>query len=280
VSSMRNALGAKGDERPARADAGHPNGSVRSASDSDHGGDQRLAQLRRGLRAHPCHGCSDLAEHLRWADRRERAATDNRSIQRRIEGRTASIARAFDRVCDVLESLDYLDGDTVTDHGQQLRRIYSQADLVVAECLRDGVWNGLDAPGLAAAVSILVYESRREGTPAAARPGSGRVAIAVEETSRVWARVRDLEMQHQLPPTPEPDAGFAGVVHRWARGMALADVLEGSDLTPGDFVRWCRQTLDLLDQVAALAGSDNGLRSAAMTAIAKVRRGVVESTLA
>ena len=34
--------------------------------------------------------------------------------------------------------------------GRALRRIYGERDLLVAECLRRGVWNDLDAPGLAA----------------------------------------------------------------------------------------------------------------------------------
>ncbi len=266
--------------RTALADRGTPAPHRNTHEPARHSGDAAAVEVRSRLRAHPCHGCSDLAEHLRWADRRARATTDHQVTQRRIEGRTASIARAFDQVCEVLESLDYLDGDTVTEHGQHLRRIYSQADLVIAECLREGVWDGLDAPGLAAAVSTLVYEARREGAPASPRPQGARVAVAMQDTARVWARVRDLEIEHRLPPTPEPDVGFAGVVHRWTRGMGLAEVLDGSDLTPGDFVRWCRQTLDVLDQVAALSGAASPLGVAATTAISHVRRGVVESTVA
>ncbi len=66
---------------------------------------------------------------------------------------------------------------------------------------------------------------------------------------------------------------------RWAQGQPLETVLRESDLSPGDFVRWCRQTLDLLDQVQASAGRGSELRSAAGDAIARVRRGVVEYSL-
>ena len=38
-----------------------------------------------------------------------------------MQRRSTSIAAAFDRVCQVLESLDYLDGDTVTADGDRLR---------------------------------------------------------------------------------------------------------------------------------------------------------------
>jgi ATP-dependent RNA helicase HelY len=49
-------------------------------------------------------------------------------------------------------------------------------------------------------------------------------------------------------------------------------------MTAGDFVRWCKQLVDLLDQVAVVAGLvDPGspVRSAARAAITGVRRGVV-----
>jgi ATP-dependent RNA helicase HelY len=269
-----NGGGPGGDPGTDRADARDTGDDAAGSTD-----ERDLAALRRRLRHHPCHGCADLAEHLRWADRRDRARADHEATQRRVEGRTASIARTFDRVCEVLTGLGYLDGDTVTGHGERLRRIYSQSDLLVAECLRAGVWDGLDAPGLAAAVSALVYESRREGAAAAARPPGGRIAAALDGTVRAWSRLRELETRHRITPTPEPDPGFARPVLAWARGASLGDVLDGAEMTPGDFVRWCRQTVDLLDQVAGVLGPDEPLGAAATAAVRAVRRGVVESTV-
>ena len=68
--------------------------------------------------------------------------------------------------------------------------------------------------------------------------------------------------------TREPDAGFAWPVHRWARGQTLSAVLtaaaqNGQELAAGDFVRWCRQVIDLLDQFAAVAGPDHPVGRAA-----------------
>ncbi|MFP3435689.1 hypothetical protein SB781_38665, partial [Paraburkholderia sp. SIMBA_061] len=81
---------------------------------------------------------------------------------RQIETRTGTVARVFDRVVEVLETLDYLrsDGDemTLTEAGRTMRRIYGERDLLVAESLRQGLWSGLDAPSLAAMACCLVYE--------------------------------------------------------------------------------------------------------------------------
>ena len=56
--------------------------------------------------------------------------------------------------------------------------------------------------------------------------------------------------------------------------MYKRQVLSGSDLTAGDFVRRCKQVVDLLDQVADAAPEPH-LRGVARTAVDKVMRGVV-----
>jgi ATP-dependent RNA helicase HelY len=67
-------------------------------------------------------------------------------------------------------------------------------------------------------------------------------------------------------------------VHRWASGARLESVLADADLAAGDFVRWCKQVVDLLGQIEQAAGEAEGgaaLRRAAKDAIEGVRRGVV-----
>ena len=124
--------------------------------------DDEVLDLRRALRAHPCHSCPDREQHARWAERHDRLVRENDGLRRRIEGRTGSLGRTFDRICALLESRGYLRGDGGTDAGRRLARIWSESDLVVAECLRAGAWDALDPAELAAVVSALVYEPRRE----------------------------------------------------------------------------------------------------------------------
>ena len=70
--------------------------------------DATIADLRRRLSAHPCHGCSEREDHARWAERHHRLAQEHAALVRRIEGRTSSIARVFDTVCEVLAGTGYL----------------------------------------------------------------------------------------------------------------------------------------------------------------------------
>lgn len=247
------------------------------------GEDASVAELRRRLKAHPCHGCSEREDHARWAERHARLATEHAALVRRIEGRTSSIARVFDTVCAVLGETGHLRGGAggheleVTDAGQTLRRIYAENDLLVAQCLRAGAWDGLDAAGLAAVVAAIVFEARREERDEqAALPGgsNGRLAAALDATVRQWSLLDDLEQAHGLSATRRLDLGLVTPMHRWAQGKGLATVLAGTELAAGDFVRWCKQVVDLLDQVAQVA-PDGRTRAAARRAVDQVRRGVV-----
>ncbi|MCW2600684.1 MAG: hypothetical protein JWM02_2513 [Frankiales bacterium] len=258
ASSIR-ALGLN-PERPRRA---------RSAAADD----ETLARLRQQLRQHPVHGCDEREQHLRWAERWARLRQDTDALERRVEGKTHSIARVFDRVCALLHELGYLAGEEVTDAGRQLARVYNESDLLVVECLRAGLWDGLSSSELAAVVSAVVYESRRPEDASAHVPG-GAVRATLDDMGRLWSRLRDAESTHSLAFLREPDAGFTWAAWRWAAGADLEEVLQDDpDLTAGDFVRWCKQIVDLLGQISLVA--DEPVRSTARTALAAVRRGVV-----
>ena len=56
------------------------------------------------------------------------------------------IARTFDRVCARAGAPSYLDGDKVTADGRRLGGLYTELDLLAAECLRRGIWDGLSRP--------------------------------------------------------------------------------------------------------------------------------------
>ncbi|ATE53838.1 DEAD/DEAH box helicase [Actinosynnema pretiosum] len=170
-------------------------------------------------------------------------------------------------------------GERVTEHGRRLTRLYSESDLLAAECLRHGVWKGLAPEELAAVVSSLVYEARRDG-PMETRLPPGKVSDAMTATARLWAELEDDERRHRLDRTRQPDPGFAWAVYRWARGESLERVLGttdtgGTELGAGDFVRWCRQVVDFLDQIRDVVGGGDPVGAAARKAVDALRRGVV-----
>lgn len=252
----------------------HPRGGKAQLDDDTAA---QVARLRAELKAHPCHGCSDREDHARWADRWFKLHRDSQVLARRIERRTNTVARQFDRVCEVLEALGYLAGEGedvhVTDRGRGLMRIYSELDLVAAEALRSGLWDDLSPSQLAAVLSVLVFEARRPDEAPPSVPG-GAVATTIDAMHRLWARLEQLERDHHLDFLRRPDAGFAWTAYRWAEGDDLDGLLTRADLTAGDFVRQMKQLVDFAGQIAD-AGAGTPVRKTARELIELIRRGIV-----
>jgi ATP-dependent RNA helicase HelY len=238
--------------------------------------EQRVTELRRQMRAHPCHACPERENHARWAERWWRLRRETDGVARTVEGRTNTVARTFDRVCELLVDLGYLTegGVAVTPQGDHLKRLYTEKDLLAAECLRLGIWKRLDPPSLAAIVSTLVHEPRRDEGDVSPRMPNDDVREAYEAMVRRWSLLEDSERAHMLPQTGCPDAGMAWMMHRWASGQRLEVVLRDSEIGAGDFVRRCKQVVDLLGQIGD-AAPERTLSVTARRAIDVVMRGVV-----
>lgn len=243
--------------------------------------DREIARLRTAIRAHPCHGCDDREDHARWAERYHRLLRDTSQLEGRIEGRTNTIARTFDRIVALLTELDYLRRDEVTANGKRLARLYGELDLLASECLREGVWEGLGPAELAACVSALVYESRVSDDAMTPKLPSGPAQAALSEMVRIWGRLDALEEDFRISQTEgvgqrEPDLGFAWVAHQWASGKGLDEVLREAEMPAGDFVRWTKQVIDVLGQVAAAAPAEGStVAKNARRAVDQLLRGVV-----
>ena len=242
--------------------------------------EKRIADLRRALRGHPCHGCSEREDHARWSERWWKLRRETDGLVRQIQGRTNTIAKTFDRVCDVLSSYGYLEPTTdgrlmISPDGHRLRRIYGEKDLLISQSLRLGAFDDLDAVEVAALASVLVYQAKREDRGMRPRMPSVSLETSVDIVVREWSALEDTEEENKLPLTGEPELGLVWPIYKWARGRHLQDVLSGTDLAAGDFVRWVKQVVDLLDQLAKIPGLDPRLARLCSDAISLVRRGVV-----
>ncbi|WP_313022164.1 DEAD/DEAH box helicase [Mobilicoccus sp.] len=262
------------DEAP--RDGAFPGAPRRTSDPSPDAHEREIADLRRQLRAHPCHGCSDREAHARWAERWWRADRERAELERRVGGRTGTVARTFDRVCDLLSARGYLDesGGEVTELGGRLRHVYTERDLLTAECLRDGLFDGLSPAELAAAVSCLIHEPRRDEEDLLPQMPTHALESVHTRMVQLWSGIEDAENDHDLPTTGYPDPGLAPPMYRWASGRSLGVVLRDTDLAAGDFVRRCKQTVDLLDQIADVA-PEAAVSRAARKAVDAVMRAVV-----
>lgn len=226
------------------------------------------------------------SDKKRWEDRARKLRKQIERGRRRVEARSGSIARTFDRVVAALTELEYLRGDEVTPWGRLLASVYGDRDLLVAECLRHNAWPGIDASGLAALCCALSYEPRRDGE-AEGRWPQGPFRQAFERTLDLWESLDEVGERHRLGGAEMPHAGLASAMHGWANGWTLSRTLEEAEIGAGDFVRWAKQTIDLLDQIAQAAehAEVDEDRLAKIGALAreakhKVKRGIVETSSA
>jgi len=257
--------------------------NVPGGREASHGARQErqaaITAVRRQLQRHPCHTCPEREAHARWSERWWKLKRANDKLVQQIRSRTGAVATTFDRVTEVLLELGYLvDGGngeaTVAAGGRRLQRIYGDRDLLVAECLEAGVWKDLTPAQLAAMAATIIYQPRRDDAPGTehALP-RGAFRPALDETLTIWSRLDDIERAARLAGSQPPTPAMAVGMFRWASGSALDDVLRTLDLPAGDFVRWSKQVIDLLDQIRN-AGDDD-LAQTARRATDAVRRGIV-----
>jgi ATP-dependent RNA helicase HelY len=238
---------------------------------------KRVAELRDAIRAHPVHSDERRADIERWAARHDELAATTRRLQADVDRRTGSLSRQLRRIVSVLTELDYLEGDagapTPSPAGLRLAALYADTDLLLAECLRDGVLDRLGDAELAAVTSVFVHETRARDVPPVWYP-TADVADRVERVERQWERLAGIERAAGLEPTRAPDASIAGQVWLWAQGAELDDVLDGGSLTGGDFVRGVKQIADLCRQLSA-ACRDTEVGAQARRVTDRLLRGVV-----
>ena len=233
--------------------------------------ENELDNLRRSLRAHQCHPCNDRETHARFAERAARLSRESEGLRERVENRTHVIAKTFDRICEVLNHLGYIEGEKPLAQGKILAKIFAESDLLLTETIRRGVLDSLSAAELVSVASAMTFESRGSDNLAPKIPHA-HVANALASITSIWAELEAIEERFDVKTQREPDFGFCFATYKWASGNSLSSVLRGTDMTVGDFVRSTKQLIDLLTQIG---GASETLRPRCREAISKIDRGVV-----
>ena len=234
-----------------------------------------IDQIRKALRNHACHGCNEREAHARLQERAGRLQRENEGLTNRIENRTHVIAKTFDRICAVLDELGYIEGEKPLAQGKILAKIYAESDLLLTETIRLGLLDELNPAELLSVVSCMIYQSRSQEDLAPKIPHQN-VASALGEIAHVWGQLEEIEEKHQVQTQKAPDLGFCYIAYRWANGNSLNNVLKGSDMSVGDFVRSTKQLIDLMNQIAA---ASEKLRPTCREAVKRIDRGVVSYML-
>lgn len=242
----------------------------------DRKGIQRATELERRAKEHPCGSCPDLPEHERWAVRSSRLAAVIDAAGKRVKTRTETLGKRFDRVLEVLDELEFVEGFTILPKGDMLAHIYGESDILVVQAIQNKLFADLQPAEVAALVSTMIFEPRERF----ARPGEMPTDPSVKAfrtLSALWSTVRRSEESHRVELCRELELGFATPVFHWANARPLEEVLGETRMTPGDFVRNCKQLLDLLRQIEEAAPHEAGGKHV-RAAREAINRGVVAYT--
>ena len=233
--------------------------------------ESELADLRKSMKNHPSHGCAEREDHARLAERAGRLTRENDGLKTRVESRTHVIAKTFDQICRVLDHLNYIEGEKPTAQGKILTKIYAESDLLLTESIRRGLLDDLNPAELLSVVSCIIFESRSAENMTPKMP-SQKVTSTITEIISLWAALEEIESNFGVKTQREPDAGFCFISYKWASGNSLNNVLKGTDMSVGDFVRSTKQLIDLLNQIG---GASDKLRPTCKEAVKRIDRGVV-----
>ena len=218
----------------------------------------------------------DLRERVDAAGRADRMQFEMGELEQRIEGKNTSLAQEFDRVLQLLDRFGYADVDRweLTADGELLARAFHECDLLVAEVITNGVFDGLEPADVASLAACIVYEHRSSEPPPAPWFSSLEVRRRWDRIDAISADLRAVERSLSLAEHRAPDPTFAAIAQAWVAGEGFAEIVGEEELTGGDFVRNMKQLIDLLRQIATIAPQAS-TRHAAAEAVRAAFRGVV-----
>src|SRR5690606_24931190 len=124
----------------------------------------------------------------------------------------------------------------------------------------DGALEPLTPPELAGWAASTVWEPRPrdDGLPAAVPPWAGAAQLARDRIVQLVPPAEKQDWDVELRAAP--------LLTRWCEGAELEELLGPYPLEAGDFAALCRQTIDLLRQIAT-AAPNPGLQANAYEAL-------------
>jgi ATP-dependent RNA helicase HelY len=219
----------------------------------------------------------DLKFRLIAAESAARIDRELEQLEKRVSNSTQSVSNKFDELVKLLTEWGFVDDWSLTQRGQMLSHIFHESDLLIANCVSEGIFEGLSAPNMAAMASVFVFQARGGEESVASHFPNHELKTRWKSAAKLSQRLAIAETNHGLVLHRGPEAGFMGAALDWASGTPLVDVLEEDELTAGDFVRTIKQLIDLLRQLSIVLLEESD-RNAASEAAEMCFRGVVAAS--
>ncbi len=193
---------------------------------------------------------------LNAAESADRISKELDQLEKRVSQSAHSVGKKFEDLTRLLEEWGYVDNWTLTEKGISLGRIFHESDLLIAECIAQGLFKDLNHHEMASLASVFVYEERRRDETAKPHFPSNELKKRFEKIDQISRRLSISEHQAGLQSHRVPDAGFMATVFDWSHGVTLFEILDEDDVTAGDFVRTMKQLIDLLRQFSTINSAE------------------------
>lgn len=244
-----------------------------------------LADAKRARENHVCHGCDVRKEHRRFQRRRDELERERAELTAGLERQTlAEDLRVRDLIRgirDVLHRFNYLRQGYPTNKADMLADVFDNDGLILCELIDRGLLDLLSADELAEVFSWYSFDREYRYPNHSTLPDN-----LIKLRPRLDDLERDIigeERDHHLYVSEGHNTGFYGAALGWCRGSTMQDIGEALQLSEGDLVITFNKTIDLLRQVRDMllgVQPDNPLVETLSTAIRRLKRGIVEQSLA
>ncbi len=209
-------------------------------------------------------------------ERRPRKRKDGREKEDRII--VTSNWQRFLRLRDALAHYGFLENNHPTPPGVTAASFRAENELLVAEAIFDGVFDGLEPEEFAAVATALVSEELRRNAWVKVRLGEA-AHHALQHLGRVVRELRFTQREHRVELDTRLYTDMCGLTQLWARGVEWESVLQCTSLDEGDVVRSMRRTVDVLEQVVHAPMLDAELVQVAREAVRLIDREPVREEL-
>lgn len=203
---------------------------------------------------------------LNAAESADRISKELNQLEKRVSQSAHSVGKKFEDLTHLLKEWGYVEDWTLTEKGVSLGRIFHESDLLIAECIAQGVFKDLNHHELASLTSVFVFEERRRDETAKPIFPSSDLKMRFEKIEMISRKLTASEHQAGLQSHRPPDAGFMATAFDWSHGVTLFEILDEDDVTAGDFVRTMKQLIDLLRQFSTIHCEELNEQTSALAA--------------
>jgi superfamily II RNA helicase len=181
----------------------------------------------------------NLVENHKPEEREELLRSSFDYYIRRKERKHMWVIRRYRQFIKVLEKLEYLRGDSVTEKGQFASKIYTH-ELAVSEMFATDLCQEIDDIQKAIFIGALLYEERHGDhfTFDRDKHDYEHITDVVSMNRIVYDDIKNLSVKR-----------LCLLIKRWCQGCQFKELLEICNLAEGDVIRMFRNILDMASQI-------------------------------